>query len=70
LSGVLSIFFLPALFVFLAMVAAWLILGFVSVMWVERDPRVAGLAAIGIMSTHLVYGAAFMRGLTIRHLDR
>ncbi len=70
LSGVLSIFFLPALFVFLAMVSAWLILGFVSVMWVERDPRVAALAAIGIMSTHLVYGVAFMRGLTIRHLER
>lgn len=70
LSGILSIFFLPAAFALLAMVAAWLVLGFVSVMWVERDPRVAVLAAIGIMSTHLVYGAAFMRGLMIRHLER
>jgi cellulose synthase/poly-beta-1,6-N-acetylglucosamine synthase-like glycosyltransferase len=70
LSVILSIFFLPALFVLVAMVAAWLVLGFVSVMLVEGDPRVAGLAAIGIMCTHLVYGVAFIRGLTMRHLDR
>ena len=67
---VLSFFFAPARLILLAMVAAWLVVGFISVLLVEKDLRVAFLAAFGIMATHLAYGVAFLRGLTTRRLER
>jgi len=42
---------------------------FVSIMPASRLD-VALLGAVGIMATHLTYGCAFIRGLTLKHLDR
>ncbi len=44
-------------------------IAFVSIMPASRLD-VALLGAAGIMATHLTYGCAFIRGLTLKHLDR
>ena len=54
----------------LTMIGGWLILGFISAFWVNKDIRVAFLAAFGIIATHLTYGIAFLKGLTLKNLER
>lgn len=53
-----------------AALATWGIATFVSAWMASRDPVIAALASLGITATHVAYGAAFFRGLTLRHLDR
>jgi O-antigen/teichoic acid export membrane protein len=78
---VLGLFFGPltaltsaiALFAYgivLALYAAAVVSTSVWVYHHERDVRTAGLAAIGIVATHVVYGVAYLRGLLTRNLPR
>jgi len=56
--------------VFLTVLALWLIAGFISVLRINKDIKIAFLAALGIVATHLTYGIAFLRGLAIKELKR
>ena len=70
LTIILSFFFPLARAAFLAIIGGWLILGFMSALWVNKDVKVAFLAALGIIATHLTYGIAFLKGLTLKNLER
>lgn len=50
--------------------AGWLCACCLSVWRSEKDPRIIVLAGLGIVATHLTYGLAFLRGLSLRKLDR
>ncbi|RJP65659.1 MAG: glycosyltransferase [Candidatus Abyssobacteria bacterium SURF_17] len=74
---VLALFFGVILSFFSKLIAALLLIGlgsyfavaFVSIMPASRL-SVALLGAVGIMASHIVYGCAFIRGLTLKHMDR
>ncbi|UCD56385.1 MAG: glycosyltransferase [Candidatus Hydrogenedentota bacterium] len=74
---VLVLFFGIILSVFSNILAAILLLslaGYFGIAFVSTMPAsrlsVALLGATGIMATHIVYGCAFIRGLTLKHLDK
>lgn len=77
-SIVVMVLFLGLLLsAFSKIVAAMLLLslaGYFAVAFVSTMPAsrltVALLGAAGIMATHIVYGCAFIRGLTLKRLDR
>ena len=56
--------------VFLVAFALWLIAGFMSALRINKDIKIAFLAAFGIVITHLTYGTAFIKGLTLKDLQR
>ena len=43
-------------------------MGFLSAWWEVKSVRVAALASVGILLTHLVFGARFIRGPLTREL--
>lgn len=74
---VLVLLFGVILSFFSKLIAAILLIGlgsyfavaFVSIMPASRL-SVALMGAVGIMASHIVYGCAFIRGLTLKHLDK
>ena len=66
---VLSVFSKIVGAILLFSLGGYFAVAFVSVLPASRL-SVALLGAAGIMATHMVYGCAFIRGLTLRHLDR
>lgn len=69
-SILLSFFSKLAMTIFLTMLGIWLIAGFISVLRINKDIKIAFLAAFGIITTHLAYSIAFLRGLTLKDLQR
>ncbi|GAH41739.1 unnamed protein product [marine sediment metagenome] len=55
---------------FFTVLALWLIAGFISALRINKDIKIASLAAFGIIATHLTYGIAFLKGLTLKDLQR
>ena len=66
----LSFFSKLAMTIFLIMLGIWLIGGFISVLRSNKDMKIAFLATFGIIITHLTYSIAFLRGLTLKDLQR
>ncbi len=66
----LSFFSKLAMAIFLTVVGVWLFAGFISVLRVNKDIKIAFLAAFGTIATHFTYGVAFLKGLTLKDLKR
>jgi cellulose synthase/poly-beta-1,6-N-acetylglucosamine synthase-like glycosyltransferase len=66
---ILSIFSSIVTAILLLCLGGYFAVAFVSTMPASRLD-VALLGAAGIMATHITYGCAFIRGLTLKHLDR
>jgi hypothetical protein len=56
--------------IFFTMLGMWLIAGFISALRINKDIKIAFLAAFGIIATHFIYGIAFLKGLTLKDLQR
>lgn len=69
LGAILSAFSNIVAAILLLSLAGYFVVAFVSTMPASRL-KVALLGAAGIMATHIVYGCAFIRGLTLKHLDK
>lgn len=64
----LSFFSKLMMAILLTVLGLWLIAGFVSTLYISKDIRIAFLAAFGIITTHIAYGIAFIKGLFIKEL--
>ena len=71
------LFFGLILSAFSTIIAAILLLslvGYFGIAFVSTMPAsrldIALIGAAGVMLSHIVYGCAFIRGLTLKHLDR
>lgn len=69
-SVLLSFFFKPVMTIFLTLLGAWLMAGFISALRINKNIKIAFLAAFGIIATHITYGIAFLKGLTLKNLQR
>jgi hypothetical protein len=69
LGMILSVFSNIVAAILLLSLAGYFAVAFVSTMPASRL-KIALLGAAGIMATHIVYGCAFIRGLTLKHLDK
>jgi GT2 family glycosyltransferase len=69
-SILLSFFSKPVMTIFFTMLGMWLIAGFISALRINKDIKIAFLAAFGIIATHFIYGIAFLKGLTLKDLQR
>ena len=69
--GIFLLFFSKVMrVVFFMVLALWLIAGFISALRINKDIKIAFLAAFGIVITHLTYGTAFVKGVTLKNLQR
>ncbi len=56
--------------IFFIGLSTYLIAGFLSGLFMEKNLKIAFLVSIGIPATHFTYGIAFIKGLTINFLER
>lgn len=70
LSGLTSTFALLGYTAVLGVYAVAVLATSAWVWYLERDVRVAGLTAVGIVTTHVVYGLAYLKGLLTRSLPQ
>lgn len=56
--------------IFISFLGLYVLSGFISGLSSSKNVKIALLTSIGIPLTHLTYGLAFLRGLTLKYLER